>query len=1007
MFQMMSLSSNRNSFVTIYSLLIGVIGLAVLGALTDFRVVSANLAPLAFFAFLSFMLKRTGVHVAPEVNQSLVGVVDVAALFIFGPTVGAWVPVVSGSFYLVLTALRHAPNNLRTLVVSPLFNAGANALMSLASGMLYLALGGGVPLREFNLNLLLPILAALSAWFALDNLLWAFWELLYRNAHEFKLLFQRTLNYTLLIELAPLPFAVLIAVAYERLGGLMGPVFWMLAIALIGTGIVVQRFADAEAHLQRRQRDLQTLNEFNQQIALAGLDENQALTKLIEFAPRLARADLWRVVLFRRARDAAELFAVTHGEMMGQPHTESPLTPAQKYLLEHPEPILKGALARDPLPFEFSETIDGRAPVAALFVPIKAGDQVIGCLTGLSLRSSLFPLNLRNLDAMCIGTGVAVQNARLFASERRRARQLAIVSEVSQQVARFLDLDVLLDQTVHQLRERFGYSYVHLFMADEEKRGLVFRASTHPDGAVWREQQPPILIGNGIVGWAAALGEAILVPDVLKDSRYIVGHPSLINTRSELAVPLAISNQVIGVLDVQSERVGAFDNDDLYTVKTLAAQIAVAIEDARLYAAQDEEKYYLNTLLQVAENLAATTTLDEALETVVRITPLLVGVERCAVFLYDETTRRYSFTKGYGFTKQQRSILDALEIYAGTASDLAFTHLIENRAPVLVVDPAEGELIGEEFRRSFGSGPVLLVPLLTRGQVVGALVVDQGRRLRAFSQHEIQIIMGIANQAVVALENARLNEFAEANRRLEYEIGLARQIQSSFLPETCPQIPGYEICAAWRVAREVGGDFYDFVELPGNRVGLICADVSDKGMAAALFMALTRTLIRAMAIGKPTPSEALERANDLILADARTDMFVTALYGVLDPHENRVYYANAGHNPPIWFRRDVNEASFLTTHGMALGIEPHITIPERAVTLHAGDVLLLYTDGVTDAMNTREEEFGATRLANLVAASAHKSASELIDEILRAMAQFTGDAEQFDDVTLVAVKRVA
>jgi serine phosphatase RsbU (regulator of sigma subunit) len=974
-------------------------------ALTSWSDLPSSLAPLAFFAVLSFVIKRTGVHVAPEMNQSLVSLVDVAALFLFGPTLGAWVPVLSGSVYLVLNAWRRGPRNARSLVESPLFSAGSKAIMALTAGNIYLALGGVVPLREPMASLFLPLFASLVTWFALDNAFWAIWELFYRGWRELGILFRRTLNYTLLIELAPLPFSVLIAVAYSQFGGLHGPVFWLLAIALVGTAFVVQLFADARARLERRQRELQIMNEFGQEVAMAGLEEERILDCLIEYASRLARADQWQLELYDRDHKTIELYAVAAGQNEEHPKTHSPLGPIHRFFLEHRESLLARNLQTDNLPFEFSQTIAGTKPTAAMFAPVTASGETIALLSALCRRASLFPINQRNVDALCSATGVAVQNARSFAAERRKARQLEIISEVSHQVARFLDLDVLLRQTVEQLRERFGYTHVHLFMNDEENRGLVFRASTHPESNKWREEGFLVPLGQGIVGWVAALNEPILVSDVREDSRYVIGHPLLENTRSELAVPLTISGTVLGVLDVQSENIGAFDEEDLYTIKTLAAQFAIAIEDARLYAAQDEEKYYLNTLLQVAENLAATSSRADSLETVVRITPLLVGVERCVLFTYDEAVKAFAVGTSYGFTKEQQQALTGLA-QSSSASPRAFLDLVERRSPVLITNSLDPEMLGDDLRKVFGTSPLLLVPLMARSQVTGVLAVDQGSRHRAFSSHEIQIIMGIANQAAVAIENARLNEEAEEGKRLEYELGLAQQIQASFLPESCPQPPGYEICAAWRVAREVGGDFYDFIQAPGGRVGLICADVSDKGIAAALFMALSRTLIRAMAIGKPSASEALERANDLILADTRSDMFVTAFYGLLDPLEHRVYYANAGHNPPIWYRRDLEEVTFLNTHGIALGVESQISLPERSMTMHQGDVLVIYTDGVTDAMNVYEQEFGTSRLADIVAAQADRSVDELIDTVLKELGEYTKGTEQFDDLTIVAVKRV-
>jgi sigma-B regulation protein RsbU (phosphoserine phosphatase) len=267
-------------------------------------------------------------------------------------------------------------------------------------------------------------------------------------------------------------------------------------------------------------------------------------------------------------------------------------------------------------------------------------------------------------------------------------------------------------------------------------------------------------------------------------------------------------------------------------------------------------------------------------------------------------------------------------------------------------------------------------------------------------------VMAIAHQAAVAIEGARLTHEAEDKRRLDYELGLARQIQTSFLPEACPVIPGYQVCSMWQTAREVSGDFYDFVSLHGGRVAMTIADVSDKGMAAAMFMALSRTILRTMTIGKPTPREAVERANDVILADARSEMFVTVFHGILDPQQHRFTYVNAGHNPPLFYRAAHKKLTTLKGHGIALGVMPNITLEEQVIDFEPDDILLMYTDGVTDAIDAQEEEFGTERLADLIMSNVHLAPDALIEEIKRAVTDFAGEGVHFDDLTIIALKRV-
>ncbi|MDE3090383.1 MAG: SpoIIE family protein phosphatase, partial [Chloroflexota bacterium] len=791
--------------------------------------------------------------------------------------------------------------------------------------------------------------------------------------------------------------------------------FLLLALGLVGTAIVVQRFADASVHLERRRREMLVMNEFGNALARAVFASEKVIDLLHEHAQRIVSADVYRIELAGSEHAAGALLALdATAREMRHPYETQAKSPLFDYFSTHHETVRGVDLARSfvqPLDATGAAIaagnrvqIDGHAPRSALFVPMFAGDEFIGVLSLFATRPrAFFPIHGRNLESMCGQAAVTIQNARLYAVERKRAGQLATVSEVSRQVAALMDLDELLQKVVNQVRERFGYSHVHIFTVDGGY--AVFRASTHPRGAEWRERGVGYRIGlEGMVGWVAAMGEPLIVGDVSQDPRF-VPYPDMEmdSTRSEIVVPLTIGKRVIGVLDVESRALNAFGDEDLFVLKTLAAQIAVAVEDARLFNAQKEEAYFLNVMLQVAENLSATTDLDEALETVVRITPLLVGVIRCAVLLYRPAEKRFLPAKVYGLSREMQDAFAKFEFRSD--DQYALAKMYRDQAPLMIEDAAASKLLRPDFLETFATHSLLLAPLTTRGEIVGALIVDQGARPRRFSQREVDVVMGIANQAAVAIEGARLSQEAEGKKRLEYELGLARQIQKSFLPDLCPMLPGYEICSVWQTAREVSGDFYDFVSLHDGRLGITIADVSDKGMAAAMFMALSRTILRTMAIGKPTPRETVERANDVILADARSEMFVTVFYAVLDPQSHRLTYVNAGHNPPLLYRAEENQVTTLKGHGMALGVFAGISLDEHTIDLEPGDVLLMYTDGVTDAFNAQEEEFGAARLADLVGEQAHLSVERMTEEIVRALKDFAGEGVQFDDVTMVALKR--
>jgi sigma-B regulation protein RsbU (phosphoserine phosphatase) len=258
------------------------------------------------------------------------------------------------------------------------------------------------------------------------------------------------------------------------------------------------------------------------------------------------------------------------------------------------------------------------------------------------------------------------------------------------------------------------------------------------------------------------------------------------------------------------------------------------------------------------------------------------------------------------------------------------------------------------------------------------------------------------------VEGARLRQEDIKRQRLEEELSLGRQIQLSMLPKTVPDIRGWDMAAVYEPARVVGGDFYDYFELPGGpeRLGMVIADVADKGVPAALFMALSRTIIRTVAFSGRGPAAALTRANQLILNDSQSDLFLSACYAILEVDTGRILLANAGHNRPLWYHASSNSVQEVKSRGIILGCFAPIQIDERRVTLAPGDAMLFYTDGVTEAMSPNQTMFSTQRLVEVFRSHAAEPAQAIANAIVKAYTDFAGGTEQSDDVTFFVVKRV-
>ena len=306
-------------------------------------------------------------------------------------------------------------------------------------------------------------------------------------------------------------------------------------------------------------------------------------------------------------------------------------------------------------------------------------------------------------------------------------------------------------------------------------------------------------------------------------------------------------------------------------------------------------------------------------------------------------------------------------------------------------------------------GAILCAPLKTSEQVLGVILI--GRRVGepVFTAGDEKLLMALAGQAAIAIEKARLHLEEIKRQRLEEELAVGRQIQLSLLPEACPVVSGWEFAAVYQPARLIGGDLYDFFELPGepHRLGLLIADVTGKGVPAALFMAFSRTVIRMESMTGRNPSVVLSRANRFIIKDTRSGLLLSAFYATLDIRSGRLVCANAGHNSPLWLRATTGESHELPARGIVLGAFNDIALEECQIDVAPGDLLVFYTDGVTEARDANGQMFDEDRLQATVAANPDTTAEQVLQAIVGAVKDFTGDTPPSDDLTLFVVKRTA
>lgn len=695
---------------------------------------------------------------------------------------------------------------------------------------------------------------------------------------------------------------------------------------------------------------------------------------------------------------------------------------------------------------------------SAVAAPLRVGEQCLGVLTMAHHTPGRYGSEAQGMTAAFASyAAVAIENTRLYEAAHEQAWVSTVLLQVTDATQSLTNLNELLATVVRITPMLIGVRSCALYMRDENDvfvpsaaYGLNHEAQAEFER--WRfapgdvpaldrlvnDKQPLILHGE--------------VSDPLLTSILFAGQEDkgLYHTELLVLVPMLARGEILGafLIDYSSEQVGnskpqsldALFDERLAIIQGVAHQTAIAVENIRLLKAQKEEAYVSVALLQVAQAVVSLNDLNDILGSIVRITPILVGVKRSLIFLWEPEHTIFRLIQSYGVPRSNAALAyapiefplleavrqwDALLAYPLGEEDGGENEPFQSWEQMIPPDLEDVE----EYLRG-GERLLIAFPLSVKGEVLGVMVVEEPelvstngfsagvpRRLR---EKRLEIITGISQQAALAIQNDKFQREMLERERLEKEFQLARDIQRTFLPHDLPDIPGWDLDVRWTTAREVGGDFYDFFDLPGGRLGLVIADVADKGMPAALFMTLIRTLVRATVQEIDSPAAVLERVNDVLLPDAQQGMFVTIVYAVISLETGQLFYANAGHNLPVLMHAATRQMEILKKGGMALGVQPDNHIEERSVPIDPGDFLFLYTDGLTEAFSLQNEMYGEENLYQVLQQAWPDiqegagepdfgepfSAKKMLDLIESSLHTFVQEAPLADDLTLLAIKRL-
>ncbi len=562
-----------------------------------------------------------------------------------------------------------------------------------------------------------------------------------------------------------------------------------------------------------------------------------------------------------------------------------------------------------------------------------------------------------------------------------------------------LEYDELIERVLRLVMTAVNSEAALVFRIDHNRTDMKIRFMRSGDSKVTIFKRE---LGSGLVGWVAQYREPALVNDAARDPRT---DPELenhigIKFHSLLSIPLIGKGQMIGVIEAINKIDGKFTTSDQDVLIGLANQIAVAIDNAHLYREVKREALEKHLLYEIGIKLSSTLKLDEVLAEIIRSLNKVIDFDAGGVFLIDPNKGELGsiYTEGYkpGSDKNLQ-----LKVGQGVIGYVAKTG-----EPIIVPDVSKDEryIPARKATNSEIVVPLSLGGLSSGGKVIGVLNLESDK-LNAFTEHHLSLMQAFASQAAISIERARLHEEILAGKKIEEQLNVAREIQRTFLPKTDPAIDGYDISGINIPSGQVGGDYYDFIRIVDSQTGIVIGDVSGKGVPAALIMASFRASLIAEIRNNYSIRTIAKKVNSLLFESVKPGNFVTAVYSVLDSRNHILTFCNCGHDLPILLRAD-GEVEYLREGGPILGIAPEAEYDERPIFLNAGEMVVYYTDGVTEVFNSKDEQFGLERLLELLRTNREKSAKEIEEIVHQAIRAFAAPDHVFDDFTMVIIKRL-
>jgi sigma-B regulation protein RsbU (phosphoserine phosphatase) len=569
---------------------------------------------------------------------------------------------------------------------------------------------------------------------------------------------------------------------------------------------------------------------------------------------------------------------------------------------------------------------------------------------------------------------------------------LLTLFDLGRQVASVVELHQLLEQLPGLIARIIQFDALAIYLVDEKRGDLTIAyAVGYPDVSKFR-----LAISEGFVGRVVSTRQAIALGDVSQDPHYIAIVPGMSST---LAVPLVHKARAIGALNLLSRERDQYTERDANILRQFATLVAAAIINARLFDRQRQDAEAFETLAEIGREVAAVLDLDELLARVAQLTRRVLDYRTLGILLLNDTTQELEIKLAVQYG--EKVVLPKVGLGEGLVGYAAL-----HREPVLAPDVSKDPRyinVVDDVRSE------LAVPMLLKDRCIGVFDLESPE-LDAFSKRDVEILTLLASQTAVAVENARLYEEVSANEaRLERELQFAKRVQAALLPTQLPKrIKGLDLSASFAPARELGGDFHDFLLPDSSTLVIALGDVSGKGVPAALYSVFAGELVRGRTFRRrylperSGPSAVLTSVNTILHERQLEEYYCTLIYAAFDLKRRTVTLANAGVPYPV--RATGDTIAQIALPGVPLGSFAGVTYDELTFPLQADDVFVFCSDGVSEAMNSAGEEFTSKRLIDVVRESRSRPAREIVQAIVQAVETHRAGFPPNDDMTVVVLR---